>query len=75
MAADRQLPTDAAIVVLGASGAALGVRVRKLLPAAQLHGPRSLTGNWDVAYDRVVPHLRRLFVAGRPIVGLCASGV
>jgi cobalt-precorrin 5A hydrolase/precorrin-3B C17-methyltransferase len=61
--------------VLGASGAELGARVRDLLPGATLHGPRHMPGGWDAAYDRVVPHLRELFAAGRPIVGLCASGI
>src|SRR5580658_9548799 len=65
----------AAIVVLGPSGAALGRRARDLLPGATLHGPRALPGEWDETYDRVVPHLRELFAAARPLVGLCASGI
>jgi len=69
------LPQGAAIVVLGASGAALGRRARDLLPGAELHGPRTVEGDWDHAYDRAVPHLAALFAAGRPIVGLCASGI
>jgi cobalt-precorrin 5A hydrolase/precorrin-3B C17-methyltransferase len=68
-------PAGAAIVVLGASAAAVGRRVRDLLPGAQLHGPRGVTGDWDVVYDRVMPHLRELFAGGTPIVGLCASGI
>jgi cobalt-precorrin 5A hydrolase/precorrin-3B C17-methyltransferase len=64
-----------AIIVLGAGSAALGRRVRDLLPGASLHGPRKIAGDWDEAYDRVVPHLAELFAAGRPIVGLCASGI
>ncbi|MFZ2005591.1 MAG: precorrin-3B C(17)-methyltransferase, partial [Stellaceae bacterium] len=32
-------------------------------------------GEWNETYDRVTPHLRELFAAGRPIVGLCASGI
>jgi cobalt-precorrin 5A hydrolase/precorrin-3B C17-methyltransferase len=71
----RRLPTSAAIVVLGPSGAALGRRVRDLLPGALLHGPRTAPGDWDEVYDRVVPHLGNLFASGRPIVGLCASGI
>jgi cobalt-precorrin 5A hydrolase/precorrin-3B C17-methyltransferase len=71
----RPLPAGAAIVVLGPSGAALGAQVRELLPGALLHGPRTAPGAWDAAYDRVVPHLRALFAAGTPIVGLCASGI
>lgn len=69
------LPEGGAIVVLGPSGELLGRRVRNLLPGARLHGPRAVPGEWDEAYDRVVPHLRDLFAAGRPIVGLCASGI
>src|ERR1700733_10629497 len=64
-----------AIVVLGPSAAALGRRVRDLLPGAELHGPRAAPGDWDRAYDRVVPHLAALFAAGEPIVGICASGI
>jgi len=75
MATERPLPEDAAIVVLGPSGAALGARVRDLLPGARLHGPRAVPGAWDEAYDHVAPHLRALFAAGTPIIGLCASGI
>lgn len=71
----RPLAERAAVVVLGPSGAALGRRVRDLLPGATLHGPRAVAGEWDETYERMVPHLRGLFVAGRPIVGLCASGI
>jgi cobalt-precorrin 5A hydrolase/precorrin-3B C17-methyltransferase len=70
-----RLPEGSAIVVLSASGAALGRRVRGLLPGARLHGPRGVPGAWDVAYERAAPHLRELFAAGTPIVGLCASGI
>jgi cobalt-precorrin 5A hydrolase / precorrin-3B C17-methyltransferase len=69
------LPANAAVVVLGASGAALGGRARDLLPGARLHGPRSVSGDWDETYDRVAPHLAALFAAGQPIVGVCASGI
>ena len=69
------LPHGAAIVVLGASAAVLGRRVCGLLPGARLHGPRGVAGEWDEAYDRVLPHLAALFAAGEPIVGICASGI
>src|SRR4051812_25675948 len=69
------LPTDAAVVVLGPGGIALGRRARDLLPGARLHGPRMLAGDWDESYERAVPHIAELFAAGRPIIGLCASGI
>jgi cobalt-precorrin 5A hydrolase / precorrin-3B C17-methyltransferase len=69
------LPGRAAIVVLGPGGAALGRRVRDSLPGASLCGPRTLPEDWDEPFDRAAAHLAALFVAGRPIVGLCASGI
>ena len=69
------LPEGAAIVVLGPSAAALGWKVRELLPGARLHGPRAGSEGWDETYHRAAPHLRELFASGRPIVGLCASGI
>jgi cobalt-precorrin 5A hydrolase/precorrin-3B C17-methyltransferase len=75
MADSGRVPARAAIVALGPGGAALGRRVRDLLPGAELHGPRAAPADWGIGYDRVMPHLRALFAAGRPIVGLCASGI
>jgi cobalt-precorrin 5A hydrolase / cobalt-factor III methyltransferase / precorrin-3B C17-methyltransferase len=71
----RGIPEGAAIIVLGPSGAALGRKVRDLLPGARLHGPRDLAGDWDEAYDRAVPHIAEFFAAGVPVVGICASGI
>src|SRR5262249_17691415 len=69
------LPRNAAIIVLGPGGAALGRRIRDLLPGVQLHGPRAYPGDWDESYERVVPHIATLFAAGTTIIGLCASGI
>ncbi len=69
------LPSRAAVVVLGPGGAALGRRLCEMLPGARLYGPRGKPGDYDEAYDRVVPLFAELFAAGRPIVGLCASGI
>jgi cobalt-precorrin 5A hydrolase/precorrin-3B C17-methyltransferase len=69
------LPEDIAVVVLGPAGAALGRRLRKALAGARLHGPRAHPGDWDESYDRVSMHIGGLFEAGRPIVGICASGI
>ncbi len=69
------VPEDIAVVVLGLGGAALGRRLRTSLTGARLHGPRAHPGDWDESYDRVSTHIGRLFEAGRPIVGICASGI
>ncbi len=71
----RWLPKDIAIVVLGPSAAALGRRLQRALPDARLHGPRARAGDWDIAFDRAAAHIAELFAAGRPVVGLCASGI
>jgi len=69
------LPEDIAVVVLGPGGAGLGRRLRAALAGARLHGPRAHPGDWDESYDRVSTHISGLFEAGRPIVGICASGI
>ena len=69
------LPEGIVILTLGPSGAALGRRLREALAGAEWHGPRAHPDDWDQGYDRVVPHIARLFKAGPPIVGLCASGI
>jgi cobalt-precorrin 5A hydrolase/precorrin-3B C17-methyltransferase len=69
------LPDDIAIVVLGPSGAALGRHLRAALPGARLHGPRANPMDWDESYDRASMHIAELFEMGRPILGVCASGI
>jgi cobalt-precorrin 5A hydrolase/precorrin-3B C17-methyltransferase len=71
----RDLPGGSAIVVFGRSGAALGRRLRAALPGALLHGPRADPADWDEPYDHAVPRIAALFAAGRPIVGIGASGI
>ena len=69
------LPRGAAIVVLGPSAVDLARRLQVLLPDATIHAPegRALAG--DVRFANAIAHLQRLFAAGTPIVGLCASGI
>ena len=71
----ERLPEDVAIIVLGPTGAGLGRRLRAALPAAVLHGPRAHPADWDESYEHLPTHIARLFEAGRPILGLCASGI
>jgi cobalt-precorrin 5A hydrolase/precorrin-3B C17-methyltransferase len=71
----ENLPRGSAIIAFGRSGAALGRRLRAALPGALLHGPRAHPAAWDQTYDRAVPHIAALFTAGRPIVGIGASGI
>ena len=64
-----------AIVVLTRSAAPLAERLRSVLDAAEVHARPGATDGADVSVDGVADHLRTLFAAGRPIVGLCAAGI
>ncbi len=68
-------PHGCAIVLLGPSGADTGRRARDLLPGARLFAPSTEPADAEEAYERLVPLLAELFAAGRPIVGVCASGI
>jgi cobalt-precorrin 5A hydrolase/precorrin-3B C17-methyltransferase len=72
---ETSIPEDIAIVALGAGGEPLGRRLRTAMPGARLYGPRSAAGDWDERYERALPCIAGLFAAGRPVVGICASGI
>ena len=61
------------IFILGVSALPLA---RKLKPelGAEIHTPDCVTGG-DVTYPKATTHLAQLFIDGRCIVGLCASGI
>ena len=71
------LPSGAAILVLGPSALPLARRIKALLPGARLHAPaeRRLAPDIDASFDHATAHVARLFAAGTPIIGLCASGI
>ena len=64
-----------AIVTLGPRGAALALRLRALLPGSRIHAPACAACEADERFEKAAAHLRALFSEGRPIVGLCASGI
>ena len=68
-------PDNVAIIVLGPAGAPLGRRLQAALPGSSLHGPSAFPAGWDESFERASPHIAELFEAGRPILGLCASGI
>jgi cobalt-precorrin 5A hydrolase/precorrin-3B C17-methyltransferase len=69
------LPRGAAIVVLGASALVLARRIKDLLPDARIHALDARDLDGDVRFANAMAHLRTLFAADTPIVGLCASGI
>ena len=69
------MSTGPAIVSLGPRTSALAARIAAALPGAAIHAPSSLSGSADIRFVELGPHLRELFAAGTPIVGLCAAGI
>jgi cobalt-precorrin 5A hydrolase/precorrin-3B C17-methyltransferase len=61
-------------VALTATGAALATRLAARLPGAEVHGLRH-RATAPVSFTDTIAHLRDLFASGRPIVGVCASGI
>jgi len=67
--------TAAAVVVLGPSGLATARRIAAALPGSALHGFAPRVAEAGIAFTDTAGHLRELFAAGKPIVGICAAGV
>ncbi|HXQ41434.1 MAG TPA: precorrin-3B C(17)-methyltransferase [Candidatus Udaeobacter sp.] len=66
--------TRPAVVILGPSALAAGQRVADAVDG-ELHGFAPRVSGCAVTFSDTAAHLRSLFAAGRPIVGLCAAGV
>jgi cobalt-precorrin 5A hydrolase/precorrin-3B C17-methyltransferase len=75
LAVDRRLPEGAALIALNSCGLALSRRLQPLLPGSTVDGLAGRADGADRAFSNTVAHLRALFVAGTPIVGVCAAGI
>ena len=66
--------TEIALVAVSPSGLDIATRLKAALPGARLHG---LAGRveGDYVFADTTAHLRALFAAGLPIVGICAAGI
>lgn len=64
-----------AIVILGASALATARRLQSLYPQALIHGLRERVGGVEQPYDDFGATLRALYLAGTPIIALCAAGI
>ncbi len=64
-----------AILTLGARSAGLAERLMAALPGAERHAPACAACAAEVRFAKAADHLRELFSAGRPIVGICAAGI
>lgn len=64
-----------AIVVLGPGGLDLAHRIAGALPDARIHGLARRVSAADTLFDDTGEHLRGLFAAGTPVIGICAAGI
>ena len=63
-----------AIIALTPGGFKLATRIAGLVPGTLVHATES-AGKGDVTIGRVVSHVRALFEANTPIIGVCAAGI
>ncbi len=61
------------IFILGVSALPLAQKLKEEL-GGEIHAPNCVPGG-DVTYTKATAHLAILFREGRPIIGLCASGI
>jgi cobalt-precorrin 5A hydrolase/precorrin-3B C17-methyltransferase len=64
-----------AVVVLGPSGLAVATAIRAAVSGARIHGLATRVDGMDETFVDTMAHLRVLFSAGVPIVGVCAAGI
>jgi cobalt-precorrin 5A hydrolase/precorrin-3B C17-methyltransferase len=68
-------PRAPVFVVLTRAGADLARKLAAGFGGAEVHGLAGRTEGADRTFEKTADHLRDLFRAGRPIVGLCAAGI
>ncbi|SLN44650.1 precorrin-3B C(17)-methyltransferase [Roseisalinus antarcticus] len=62
------------VLALSASGEAVAHRIAAAL-GAQVHGREGRVRRADAWFGNALDHVRDLFLAGVPIIGVCASGI
>ena len=62
------------VLCLSKSGEATAARIAAVLQAP-VHGRNGRVSNADAFFDNALDHVRTLFAAGTPIVGVCAAGI
>ena len=67
--------TAPVFIALTQKGSNLATKLAKSLSGATVHGLKRRTKNTDEIFDDTVAHLRNLFIAKRPIIGVCATGI
>lgn len=68
-------PEGVALVCLSAGGLETARRLQAALPGSTVHGLNGRAEEADVVFKDTMAHLGDLFVAGVPVIGLCAAGI
>jgi cobalt-precorrin 5A hydrolase/precorrin-3B C17-methyltransferase len=70
-----ELRDDTAIIALSEAGAALARRVQTILRGGEVLGLEGRVADCDRSFSNVSAILHDVFGAGRPIIGICATGI
>lgn len=70
----RPMGVKPVIVCVNRSGEPVARRAATAL-GAPLHGRAGRTDSCDLTFPNVLDHVRTLFAAGTPVIGVCASGI
>jgi len=63
------------LIALSIGGFDLAVELSKEMGGCEIHGLKKRLPECAITFDDTMSHLRGLFKAGRPIIGICASGI
>ncbi|WP_417675230.1 precorrin-3B C(17)-methyltransferase [Roseibium sp.] len=63
------------VLVLNSAGLETAKRIEAGLPGSAIHGLAGRIREADTLFSETIAHIRMLFSAGHPIVGVCASGI
>jgi cobalt-precorrin 5A hydrolase / precorrin-3B C17-methyltransferase len=69
------MSAESAIVVLGPGGLDLAQRIADAVPGAKIHGLARRITAAEILFEDTGEHLRGLFAAGTPVIGICAAGI
>lgn len=64
-----------ALVALSAGGYQLALELAEKMGEAEIHGLKTRAPQAHVTFEKTIDHLQELFRSGRPIIGICASGI
>ena len=67
--------TEAAIIVFGPGGIDVARRAQAAIAGSEIHGFARRVLDANVTFDNPGEHLRSLFGAGTPVIGICAAGI